>query len=287
MIGPDPNAVYPNEKVKQIVYIKNVVTRPNIVVGDYTYYDDVDGAENFERHVTHHYEFLGDKLIIGRFCAIARGIEFVMNGANHRMQSVTTYPFNIMGGGWEKFAPAIADLPLKGDTVVGNDVWIGQNVTVMPGVHIGDGAGERGEREPCRDTQCGGVVLQQRDDALRRAEESRAVGVVDAGGAARGDRAEEGLPAVAGELRRGGGESFGMDSGARVSPRRVRVRRGARGASRIVSDDPTCSAFMSASTLPETMSPSSPRGTGTLKYRSGTSSVRSTGLCCLRMSVQT
>ncbi len=113
MSGPDPNAVYPNEKVKQIVYIKNVVTRPNIVVGDYTYYDDVDGAENFERHVTHHYEFLGDKLIIGRFCAIARGIEFVMNGANHRMQSVTTYPFNIMGG-WEKFAPAIADLPLKG-----------------------------------------------------------------------------------------------------------------------------------------------------------------------------
>lgn len=63
-----------------------------------------------------------------------------MNGANHRMNSVTTYPFNIMGGGWERFAPALGDLPLKGDTVVGNDVWIGQNATVMPGVHIGDGA---------------------------------------------------------------------------------------------------------------------------------------------------
>ena len=63
-----------------------------------------------------------------------------MNGANHRMNSVTTYPFNIMGGGWEKFAPKLDDLPLKGDTVVGNDVWIGQNVTVLPGVHIGDGA---------------------------------------------------------------------------------------------------------------------------------------------------
>jgi virginiamycin A acetyltransferase len=78
--------------------------------------------------------------MIGKFCAIAKGIEFVMNGANHRMNSVTTYPFNIMGGGWEKATPALEDLPLKGDTVIGNDVWIGQNVTIMPGVHIGDGA---------------------------------------------------------------------------------------------------------------------------------------------------
>ena len=140
MTGPDPNKIYPNENIRQIVYIKNVITRPNIIVGDYSYYDDVNGAEGFEEHVTHHYEFLGDKLIIGRFCAIARGIEFVMNGANHRMKSVSTYPFNIMGNGWEKYAPTLSDLPLKGDTVVGNDVWIGQNVTVMPGVHIGDGA---------------------------------------------------------------------------------------------------------------------------------------------------
>lgn len=140
MIGPDPRQRYPNEALKQIVFIKNVITRPNILIGDYTYYDDVDGAERFEEHVTHHYEFLGDRLIIGKFCAIARGIEFVMNGANHRMGSVTTYPFNIMGHGWEQFAPALSDLPLKGDTVVGNDVWIGQNVTVMPGVNIGDGA---------------------------------------------------------------------------------------------------------------------------------------------------
>ena len=114
MTGPDPNSIYPNENIRQVVYIKNVITRPNIEVGDYTYYDDVNGAERFEEHVTHHYEFLGDRLIIGKFCAIGKGIEFVMNGANHRMNSVTTYPFNIMGGGWEK--------------------------TVMPGVHIGDGA---------------------------------------------------------------------------------------------------------------------------------------------------
>lgn len=140
LYGPDPNAVYPNENIKSVCYIKNVITRPNIMVGEYTYYDDINGAEKFEEHVTHHYEFLGDKLIIGKFCAIARGIEFVMNGANHRMNSVTTYPFNIMGHGWEKAAPALEDLPLKGNTVVGSDVWIGQNVTVMPGVQIGDGA---------------------------------------------------------------------------------------------------------------------------------------------------
>ncbi|QIB68798.1 Vat family streptogramin A O-acetyltransferase [Aminipila butyrica] len=138
--GPNPNAIYPNEAIKSVCYIKNIVTRPNIIIGDYTYYDDSDGAEKFEEHVTHHYEFIGDKLIIGKFCAIAKGVEFIMNGANHRMNSVTTYPFNIMGSGWEKATPALTDLPLKGDTVIGNDVWIGQNVTVMPGVHVGDGA---------------------------------------------------------------------------------------------------------------------------------------------------
>ena len=138
--GPDPNAVYPNEAIKSVCFIKNIITLPNITVGEYTYYDDINGAEKFEEHVTHHYEFLGDKLIIGKFCAIAKGIEFVMNGANHRMNSVTTYPFNIMGRGWEKCAPASKDLPYKGDTVIENDVWLGQNVTVMPGVHIGNGA---------------------------------------------------------------------------------------------------------------------------------------------------
>ena len=94
----------------------------------------------FESHVTHHYEFLGDKLIIGKFCAIAKGVEFIMNGANHRMGGVTTYPFNLFGCGWEKVTPSLQDLPFKGDTVIGNDVWIGQNVTFLPGVHVGDGA---------------------------------------------------------------------------------------------------------------------------------------------------
>lgn len=137
-MGPDKNAAFPNPNIPSLCYIKNVIKNPNIMVGDYTYYDDVNGADRFEEHVTHHYDFIGDKLIIGKFCAIAKGVEFVMNGANHSMCAATTYPFYIMGGGWESFPPE--KLTHKGDTVVGNDVWIGQNVTVMPGVHISDGA---------------------------------------------------------------------------------------------------------------------------------------------------
>ncbi|WP_108822451.1 Vat family streptogramin A O-acetyltransferase [Dysgonomonas sp. Marseille-P4361] len=140
MYGPTPDSIYPNEKIKQVCFIKNVIKNPNIIIGEYTYYDDEDGAENFEEHVTHHYDFIEDKLIIGKFCAIGRGIEFIMNGANHKMNAITTYPFNIMGHGWEKTTPSIEDLPIKGDTIVGNDVWIGQNVTIMPGIKIGNGA---------------------------------------------------------------------------------------------------------------------------------------------------
>lgn len=140
MSGPNPESAFPNKNIKSLCFIKNVVKNPNIIVGDYTYYDDIGGADKFEERVTHHYDFIGDKLIIGKFCAIARGIEFVMNGANHRMDSITTYPFYIMGNGWDKIVPTIDELPIKGDTIVGNDVWIGQNVTIMPGVHIGDGA---------------------------------------------------------------------------------------------------------------------------------------------------
>lgn len=140
MFGPDPDAIYPNPAIPSVCFIKNVITRPTIKVGDYTYYDDNESPADFEKHVTHHYDFIGDDLIIGKFCALGKGIEFIMNGANHRMNSVTTYPFNIFGNGWEKATPDLDDLPLKGDTIIGNDVWFGQNVTVMPGVHIGDGS---------------------------------------------------------------------------------------------------------------------------------------------------
>ena len=124
----------------QVCFIRNTVKNPNVVVGDYTYYDDPEDSENFERNVLYHYPFVGDKLVIGKFCALARGAKFIMNGANHKLTGFSTYPFGIFGQGWEAAVPAPADLPSRGDTVVGNDVWIGYDALVMPGVKIGNGA---------------------------------------------------------------------------------------------------------------------------------------------------
>lgn len=132
---PSPDKLFPIDNVGSVTFVKPQIKNPNITVGEYTYFSDTD----FESHVTHHYEFIGDKLIIGKFCQIGAGVEFIMNGANHQMNAVSTYPFFIFGG-WDADAPINGNLPLKGDTVVGNDVWFGQNVTVLPGVHIGDGA---------------------------------------------------------------------------------------------------------------------------------------------------
>lgn len=132
---PDPNAIHPIPGYENEIYAAPTLTRANIKVGDFTYIADSD----FESHVTHHYEWLGDRLVIGKFCQIAAGVEFVMNGANHQMNAATTFPFHTLEG-WLMDPPALADLPLKGDTVIGNDVWIGQNAAILPGVRIGDGA---------------------------------------------------------------------------------------------------------------------------------------------------
>jgi virginiamycin A acetyltransferase len=140
MNGPDPRDKHPMAGFPQVCYIKNVVTRPNIVIGDYTYSDDPDDPEGFERNVLYHFPFIGDKLIIGKFCALAKGVKFIMNGANHKISGFSTYPFQIFGNGWEKVMPQPGDLPYRGDTVVGNDVWIGYDALIMPGVKIGDGA---------------------------------------------------------------------------------------------------------------------------------------------------
>jgi virginiamycin A acetyltransferase len=124
----------------QVCFIRNTVKSPNILVGEYTYYDDPEDSENFERNVLYHFPFIGDRLIIGRFCAIGRGVKFIMNGANHKLSGISTYPFFIFGNGWESAAPAPGDLPHKGDTVIGNDVWLGYDALIMPGVTIGNGA---------------------------------------------------------------------------------------------------------------------------------------------------
>ena len=132
---PNPNTIHPITGYDREIYVKPTIKNPNIIVGDFTYIADSE----FESHVTHHYDWNGDKLIIGKFCQIAAGVEFVMNGANHQMNAVSTFPFYTLEG-WNMNAPAMADMPLKGDTVIGNDVWIGQNAVILPGVCIGDGA---------------------------------------------------------------------------------------------------------------------------------------------------
>lgn len=129
---------HPVANFEQVVFLKNAVHNPNIIVGDYSYYDDPDNPEDFERNVLYH--FRGDRLIIGKFCAIARGVKFIMNGANHPLHGFSTYPFFVFGGGWERTEPRAEELPWKGDTIIGNDVWIGYGATVMPGVKIGHGA---------------------------------------------------------------------------------------------------------------------------------------------------
>ena len=132
---PNPNTIYPIAGYDKEIYVKPTITNKNIIVGDFTYIADSD----FESHVTHLYDFNNDKLIIGKFCQIASGVEFIMNGANHQMNAISTFPFYTLEG-WEQTPPSVDDLPLKGDTIIGNDVWIGQNATILPGVHIGDGA---------------------------------------------------------------------------------------------------------------------------------------------------
>ena len=132
---PNPNEIYPVKGYDKEIYIKPTIKNPNIIVGDFSYIADSD----CDSHVTHLYEWNGDKLVIGKFCQIASGVEFVMNGANHLMNAVSTFPFYTLDG-WNMEPPVKANMPLKGDTVIGNDVWIGQNATILPGVHIGDGA---------------------------------------------------------------------------------------------------------------------------------------------------
>ncbi len=132
---PNPNTIHPIAGYDKEIYIKPTIKNKNIIVGDFTYIADSE----FESHVTHHYEWNDDKLIIGKFCQIASGVEFVMNGANHQMNAVSTFPFYTLEG-WEQNPPSQNDLPIKGDTIIGNDVWIGQNATILPVVHIGDGA---------------------------------------------------------------------------------------------------------------------------------------------------
>ena len=139
MQAPNKDIAFPLKNYDKLCFLKNIIKNPNIIVGDYTYYDDFEDVHNFEKNVKYHFDFTGDQLIIGKFCMIASDVKFIMNGANHLSNAISTYPFAVFGNGWEN-AMEGKTYPNKGNIEIGNDVWIGYNATIMAGVKIGDGA---------------------------------------------------------------------------------------------------------------------------------------------------
>ncbi|KJK57461.1 CatB-related O-acetyltransferase [Saccharothrix sp. ST-888] len=137
---PSPEALHPLPGHDRVVLLRPLVADPRIEVGEYTYYDDPDGATEFERRNVL-YGYGPERLVIGKYCAIAAGTRFLMAGAAHPAMGVSTFPFTMFGGSWtERTLDLVTGMPSRGDTVIGNDVWIGYQALIMPGVRIGDGA---------------------------------------------------------------------------------------------------------------------------------------------------
>lgn len=135
--------IYPRTGDTQTVYLKNVITDANIEVGDYTMYNDfVNDPRDFQKNnVLYHYPINRDRLIIGKFCSIACGAKFIFTSANHKLGSLSTYPFPLFFEEWDLDKSNVTDAwDNKGDIVIGNDVWIGYEAVVMQGITIGDGA---------------------------------------------------------------------------------------------------------------------------------------------------
>lgn len=139
---PDANKIYPRMNDNTICYLKNIIKNPNIIIGDFTFYNDfVNDPRDFEkRNVLYHYPINHDRLIIGKFCSIACGAKFLFNSSNHTLSSLSTYPFPIFAAEWDANIPVTEAWDNKGDIVIGNDVWIGYEAVIMAGVHIGNGA---------------------------------------------------------------------------------------------------------------------------------------------------
>ena len=140
---PNADKIYPRTNDSTICYLKNIITNPNIIVGDFTFYNDyVHDPKDFEKNnVLYHYPYVNhDRLIIGKFCSIACGAKFLFNSANHTLNSLSTFPFPIFAEEWDESMPVTDAWDNKGDIVIGNDVWIGYEAVIMAGVHIGDGA---------------------------------------------------------------------------------------------------------------------------------------------------
>jgi len=152
-------SIFPRTGDKNTCNLREVVTKPNIEVGEYTYYHDFDDPLQFQdKNVLYHYPVNNDRLVIGKFCSIAHGAKFLFNGGNHKRTACVNYPFAIFGEQW-KHELSIADSwDNKGDIVVGNDVWIGFEALIMAGVTIGDGARVGSRAIVTRDVSAYGVV---------------------------------------------------------------------------------------------------------------------------------
>src|SRR4051794_15091899 len=137
---PDPNVTHPIDGQPRVVFLKPLITDPRIEVGDYTYFDDPEDPTGFEGNNVL-YAYGPERLVIGRYCAIATRVRFVMPGANHAVLGPSSFPFGIFGSDWrERTIDLVMGGASHGDTVVGNDVWLGYEAIVMGGVTIGDGA---------------------------------------------------------------------------------------------------------------------------------------------------
>jgi virginiamycin A acetyltransferase len=135
--------IYPRANDTQTIYLNQVINNPNILIGDYTIYNDfVHDPTQFEKNnVLYHYPINQDRLIIGKFCSIACGAKFLFTSANHTLKSLSTYPFPIFFDEWNLEKKNVTNAwDNRGDIVIGNDVWIGYEAAILSGVHIGDGA---------------------------------------------------------------------------------------------------------------------------------------------------
>lgn len=138
--GPDQLTPTTREDLSNVVFLKNQVASPLISVGDYTYYDDEGAGLPFEQAAVK-YLHGPQRLLIGRFTTIGPKATVLMPGGNHPMVGPSTYPFTMFGGTWaENTVETFLAIEQPGDTVIGNDVWIGREATLMPGVTVADGA---------------------------------------------------------------------------------------------------------------------------------------------------
>jgi virginiamycin A acetyltransferase len=134
-----PDTLRPVAAAPSIVFLKPLLKdHPKASAGDYSYFHSFDDPESFAENIKYAFDFIEDRLVIGKFCSIAHGASFVLNGGNHFADRLSTYPFPIFG---EAFgAPDPGPWPNKGGITIGHDVWIGWDATILPGVTVGDGA---------------------------------------------------------------------------------------------------------------------------------------------------